>query len=183
MTASSDDSAHAPASRPSSRAALARTLVVVVLVVLAWRVVATLSVRGSAIAATAPSTQLERLTADFDTRIRWSLDDDAELFFALERHVPPDAMVMLYATEVPDLEHTRDRMVLLQLRLQSLRYPAEVPMGYGPFEHAAAYASLLREGMWLVNVTPSTPVPLAQAFTVVERTAAFELSRCVANGR
>ncbi|MBL8768711.1 MAG: hypothetical protein JNL94_15140, partial [Planctomycetes bacterium] len=63
----------------TTRFALTRTLVVVALVVLAWRVVATLSVRGSAIAATAPSTQLERLTADFDSRIRWSLGDDAEL--------------------------------------------------------------------------------------------------------
>jgi hypothetical protein len=167
----------------AARIVVARAIVAVVLAVLVWRVVATLSVRGHAIAATAPSVQFERLTADFDTRIRWSLDDDAALFFALERHVPVDAMVMLYATEVPDLERTRDRMVLLQLRLQALRYPAEVPMGYGPFEHAAAYASLLQDGMWLVNVTPSTPVPLAEAFDVVERTAAFELSRCVSSRR
>lgn len=167
----------------TTRTVLARTIVAVVLTALVGRVLATLSVRGQELAATTPSVQFERLTADFDARIRWSLDDDAELFFALERHVPADAMVMLYATEVPDLEHTRDRMVLLQLRLQALRYPAEVPMGYGPFEQAAAYASLLQDGMWLVNVTPSTPVPLAEAFDVVERTDAFELSRCVMSRR
>ncbi len=165
------------------RSVFVRGVAFLIVGVVLWRFGATLWQRGQALATTPASTQFERLTADFDTRIRWSLDDDAALFFALERHVPVDAMVMLYATEVPDLERTRDRMVLLQLRLQALRYPAEVPMGYGPFEHAAAYASLLRDGMWLVNVTPSTPVPLAEAFDVVERTAAFELSRCVSSRR
>lgn len=142
------------------------------------RVVATLQWRAGALTPAGWSAWFDSALAGFSTRVRWSLDDDAELYFALERVVPADAMLLLYATEVQDPDRTRDRMVLLQLRLQALRYPAEVRMGYGPIQDAAVYAPLLRKGMWLVNVTPSTPTPLARYFDVVERTPAFELALC-----
>ena len=148
---------------------------VAILLVLGWRLIASVAAETRRLTALPLETRLEWLRATPEDRYRATLGKDYPLFRALRGLITDTPRVVLYAHADGDRDELDDRLKLIQNRLHELLFPARVVMLIGPIPDAAMPAN--GGSVVVANLTPDRPVPAQDQLERVKRHPDFSLWR------